>query len=71
MPTNNPTVSTADYESAHCKKPRGTGTWAFFFDGRDHDVADAFWANGSYTEAKAAAVAEAKRRGVSRVTVGS
>jgi len=65
-----PTVSTARYEFAHGKKPRGTGMWAFFF-GQNDSVEDAFWHRGTYAEAKAAAVAEASKRGFSRVSVGS
>lgn len=66
------TVSTRSYEASHGRQPRGTGSWAFFFDG-ERDVAQAWWSSGSapYREARAAAVAEARRRGASSVEVGS
>lgn len=63
-------VETHEYEFAHGKRPRGTGCWAFFF-GNQTDVAFAFFHSGSYGESKKAAVAEAKRRGATRVRVGS
>lgn len=63
-------VSTASYQASHGREPRGTGSWAFFFDGSS-DVADAYWADGSYSAARRAAVAEAARRGAGRVEVGS
>jgi hypothetical protein len=64
-------VSTSAYEFAHGKRPRGEGSWGFFFDG-NRDVSAAWWAPfGSYSQAKAAAVAEAKRRGAVRVEVAS
>lgn len=63
-------VNTRDFEFSHGRKPRGSGSWAFFFK-RDDDVSNAFWAQGSYTEAKKAAIAEAKRRGARTVFVGS
>ena len=63
-------VHTTDFEFAHGRKPRGEGTWAFFFD-RRASVEQAFWATGSFTEAKKQAVAEAQRRGFEDVFVGS
>jgi hypothetical protein len=65
-----PRVSTAAFEFAHGKKPRGTGTWAFFFDGA-RDVRDAFWFTGTFAEAKAKAVAFAHEHGHTTVSVGS
>ena len=68
-----PRVNTTDFEFSHGRKPRGRGSWAFFFerDRRNHDVQDAFWHHGSFTEAKKAAVEEARRRGARDVFVGS
>jgi hypothetical protein len=49
---------TTQYQWAHGKKPRGTGTWAFvpadsIWPDRDTMPADAIaWAWGSYTDAK-------------------
>jgi hypothetical protein len=68
VPRSHVQVSTAQYEFAHGRKPRGTGDWAFFFDG---DRAP-FWVVGvSFTEARKHAVTVAAERGVSRVEVGS
>jgi len=61
-------VSTSKYEWAHGRKPRGVGYWAFFFGGKKFET---FWHFGSYTEAKVAAVAEAKRKKVATMEVGS
>ena len=65
-------VSTATFEFAHGRKPRGTGSWAFYFDG-DDSLDAMFWASpyGTYSAAKRQAVAEAKRRGASSVAVAS
>lgn len=68
--TRRPEFSTSQFEFAHGKKPRGNGTWAFFFDSRT-DVETVFWHTGSFAEAKAAAMAEAARVGARRVSVGS
>lgn len=61
---------TTDFQAAHGRRPRGNGSWAFFFR-RKADVSEAFWVNGSFSEAKAAAAAEATKRGVRCVFVGS
>ena len=45
-------VSTTQYEFSHGKKPRGFGTWGFFFDGK-RDADQAFWFSGSYGNAAA------------------
>jgi hypothetical protein len=66
-----PRFSTYAFEFAHAKKPRGRGSWAFFFDGRT-DIDDAFWAHDcTFGEAKAKAMAHATARGVHDVEVGS
>lgn len=66
--TRRPEVSTAHYQFAHGRKPRGSGDWAFFFDGD----AVPFWVVGvSYSEALDHAVRVARERGVSRVEVGT
>lgn len=69
--TAKPEVSTAEYVRSHGREPRGSGRWAFFFDGDDRAEA-AWFAPGQVTfaEARKAAVAEARRRGASRVEVG-
>ncbi len=64
-------VSSDYYQFAHGKSPRGQGSWGFFFDGDRDAIAAWFAPYGSYSQAKAAAVAEAKRRGASRVEVAS
>lgn len=62
--------STSQYEFAHGKKPRGSGYWAFFFDGeRNSDTA--FWFNGPYGAAKEAAKKWAQSKGFTKVEVGS
>lgn len=58
-------VSTASFEFSHGRKPRGTGTWAFFINGSQTPV----FINGSYGEAKVQAVKAAGRYG--KVVVGS
>ena len=47
------TVTTANYEFSHGKKPRGRGCWFFFFDG-NKDVMSrthTFQSNMTYSEA--------------------
>jgi hypothetical protein len=63
-------VSTTQFEFCHSRRPRGEGTWAFFFDGED-DASKAWWFTGSYGEARRAAVAYAKEHGYRSVQVGS
>lgn len=60
-------VSTSRYEFSHGRSPRGQGSWGFFLG--SSSLEDLFWANGTYSEARRAAVAEANRRGVSSVEV--
>lgn len=57
-------VSTRTFYASHACEPRGEGSWAFF-------IQDAiFWAPyGSYSSAKKAAVAEARRVGAFSITV--
>lgn len=62
------------YQLAHGKAPRGYGSWAFYFDASAATAPSdqAWWAPaGMFGEAKRAAVAEAKRRGASRIEVAS
>jgi len=64
-------VFTEEYEKSHLKAPRGRGNWAFCF-GRPSEgryLADLWFWNGTYTDAKRAAVAEAKRLGCSAAFV--
>ncbi len=63
-------VNTNQFFNSHGKAPRGDGHW-FFFMGDNDDVMDAFQHVGSFAASKKAAVKEAKKRGVSSVTVGS
>lgn len=63
-------ISTAQYERAHGRKPRGRGSWAFFFDG-DESIDSAFWVSGMYVEARRQAIQEARRLGKHTVEVGS
>jgi hypothetical protein len=60
-------VSTKEFKFAHGKRPRSEGTWVFFFD----RVTEPFFVNGSYSEAKKAAIKFAKERGYQRIAVGS
>lgn len=61
---------TADYEFCHGVKPRGVGNWGFFFH-PSRKIEDVWFFFGSYTDAKKMAAAEAKRRNVEEVFVGS
>lgn len=59
-------TTTTRYEASHGRRPRGTGTWGFFFGSNT----EPWWAPfGTYTQARRAAEAEARRRGETRVTV--
>lgn len=60
------TVSTDRYVFSHGKQPRGTGDWAFLFNGNPSPI---WLLSLSYAEAKAAAVARAEREGVTRIEV--
>lgn len=62
-------VNSDRFEQAHGRKPRGRGGWAFFFDGA-RDIDEAFWAQGTYAEARRQAVAEGNRRGAEFAEVG-
>ena len=68
-----PVVSTTQFELAHGKKPRGRGSWAFAFDVAVNGefAEDLFWSQGTFAEARRAAVVEARRRGVTHVEVQS
>lgn len=60
-------VRTSRYEFSHGKRPSGRGYWGFYFQGDDQP----WFAPGDqpYSAAKAAAVTEARRRGVDVVWV--
>ncbi len=60
-------VSTTDYESAHGKRPRGWGSWAFFIG----DETEPLWHTGKYSDAKRMAVAYALTKRHDTVRVGS
>lgn len=57
------TVSTRPYYRSHMKEPKGRGSWAFDIAGKIE------WFNGTYTEARKAAVAKAKEVGAAFVAV--
>jgi hypothetical protein len=59
------TVNTTQFEFSHGKAPKGRGSWAFKLGAR----AELFWHNGTFTEARKAAKAEARRVGVHWVEV--
>lgn len=61
-------IDTTEYEFAHGRKPRGTGTWAFFFDA---DKIPWWMPDATYAEAKKAAIKEGRRIGAFRIKVGS
>lgn len=60
-------LSTAQYEFAHGRKPRGTGQWAFFFDGQT----EPYWGYGSYAKCSGDARKLAVANGFTRIEVGS
>ena len=67
-------INSNKFEFAHGRKPSGIGYWAFIFDGEGDpwfaeidNVIGCF----KYPVAKRAARAEAKRRGASKIEVGS
>jgi hypothetical protein len=64
-------VSTTAYQFAHGKAPRGRGYWAFEFPGQHTNEPWSAPGEQSFSDAKRAAVAEARRRGVSFVKVAS
>lgn len=57
------TVRTHQYQASHGRKPRGTGLWAFLLHGVE------FCFTGTYSQAKAQAVAAAKRLQVHTIDV--
>lgn len=61
--------SARDYAFTHGHKPRGTGAWSFTLhrSGSSTQV----WCNGSYSEARAAAMREARSLGCDTVTVNT
>lgn len=64
------TVDTSTFERSHGKKPRGYGSWAFYNKPDHGDEFDKlFFANGTYTEAKKAALAFAAESGWRRLWV--
>src|SRR5262245_28220024 len=59
-------IDTCDFERSHGRAPRGRGGWAFCtVNPRQADYLNhVLWKNGTYAEARRAAVAEAKLRGI-------
>jgi len=78
-----PRIEVREYVIAHGHSPRGRGLWAFRMrlpDGQpveEHGGQTAgwhdgiYWFNGSYADAKAAALREGRRLGAAVVSVGS
>jgi hypothetical protein len=64
-----PTIDTADYKFTHGRAPRGHGAWAFFPDRAQKGPA--IWKTGTYSEAKAAAITEARTRGIHTLYLGT
>lgn len=55
-------VFTENYEEMYGHKPRGKGTWAFFIvSSRGTDFNEPIIRHGTYSQAKAEAIREAKR----------
>lgn len=55
-------VFTENYEEMYGHKPRGKSTWAFFIvSSRGTDFNDPIIKHGTYSQAKAEAIREAKR----------
>jgi hypothetical protein len=66
------TVHTSEFEISHGRKPRGNGCWVFYFFQRRADYRGLFVFYGSFSEAKKAAVAEARRRrNIDEIYVGA
>ena len=64
-------VSTCEFEFAHGRLPRGSGSWAFFPRG-DHRMEACVWINGlMYGEARRLAQQIAAARGIDAIEVGS
>lgn len=77
-------IEVREYVVAHGHSPRGRGLWAFRMrlpngqpvEGHIGDPVvgwhhGSYWVNGSYTDAKAAALREGQRLGAAVVAVGS
>lgn len=62
--------STTAYQFAHGKMPRGTGHWGFFFN-NSQDVDYCWFFNGTFADAKRAAMARAMTKGYFKVSVAS
>ena len=64
------TVSTQDYERLHGTRPRGRGTWIFFFQVHRHLMRIAWSTDMGYAEALREATARARRDGYTHIDVG-
>ena len=62
-------VNTNQFEFSHGRKPRGRGNWGFEFRRSPNEDHLTFWHMGTYSEAKRAAVREAKACGAWTVVV--
>lgn len=74
-------IDSSVYRRTHGAEPRGRGSWAFVMGATDYEFVDQKDAQGrplvwfapaslTFSEAKKAAIAEAKNRGVTVVGVG-
>ena len=68
-------VKTTQFQMAHGKMPRGSGSWAFWFgrNGRvdSSNMDAAHWYYGRWSDAKRQAVQAARLNGFDTVEVGS
>lgn len=64
-------VSTTEYQFAHGRMPRGRGLWFFTMRLRPGRGESQFIAEGTYAEARKAALVEACRVGATMIKVGS
>lgn len=62
--------STEEYEQVHGRKPRGEGTWGFFFD-QQNDINQVYWQHNTFSGAKRAAIQRARKLGHTVVRVAT
>lgn len=65
----NITVSTEEYRRSHGKAPRGRGLWLFVLGDNGRWLAEPCGYNGTYGEARANAIQQARTLGLSDVVV--
>lgn len=64
-------VNTSEFVFSYGREPKGRGSWAFGFGSRDPKIQDIRWFDGTYAQARRAAVAVAAAEGVSVIYVQS